>query len=42
MNWKVIRRFRKSGASVYEVSNGEVVKLIFGYKELMLFMGSDK
>jgi hypothetical protein len=42
MKWKVIRRFRKSGASVYEVSNGEVTRLIFGYKELMVFMGEFK
>jgi len=38
-NWKVISRFRKSGNSWYEVSNGEIVKLIKGYRNLLKLIG---
>jgi hypothetical protein len=39
IDWFVVRRFRKSGNSYYEVSNKIEIKLIFGYKNLLKFMG---
>ena len=40
-NWKVVKRFRKSGQTVYEVSNGTDVVVVWGYKNLIKFMGGN-
>lgn len=37
-DWRVISRFRKSGLTIYEVSNGDMVEVIHGKRALLKFL----
>lgn len=40
--WIVVSRFRKSGKSIYELSNGIDRLIIYGYNNLLTFLGGAK
>lgn len=42
MNWYVKKKFRKYDGVYYELTNGSEVRTVFGYKNVLKFLGDFK